>query len=118
MELTPRPIIGSGGTSPTRFIRVHSQAAEARSYRRALELAEAELAINPKHASTRRRRRIIPAGSATRSAPGERIAVALAEGEDGNYVHYYAALVDLGLGDEAGREPCEARADDSVTRTS
>jgi adenylate cyclase len=77
-----------------------SQAAEAqKTYRRAFELAEGELAINPKHAVNQAQ----AAYYASRLGDGDRarrsIAVALAEGDDDYYVHYYVALAELGLGD-------------------
>ena len=71
------------------------------NYRRALELAEAELAINPKHAVNQAQAAYYSSRLGDAKRARERIALALAEGDDDNNVHYYAALVDLGLGDEA-----------------
>jgi adenylate cyclase len=73
-----------------------------RAYARALELAEAELAINPRLAINQAQ----TAYYSTRLRRGDRarqcIENALAEGDDDNEVHYYVGLAELGLGDEAG----------------
>jgi adenylate cyclase len=78
-----------------------SQAAEAmKTYRRALELAEGELEINPRHAVNQAQ----AAYYASRLGNGDRarrsIAVALAEGDASYYVHYYVGLAELGLGNK------------------
>lgn len=83
-------------------LRFDGQVAEAlESYRRALELVDGELAVNPNHAFNHAQAayyatRLGDEGRARRS-----IALALQDGEDFNYVHYYVALAYLGLGDQA-----------------
>ena len=71
------------------------------AYRRALELAEGELVVNPKHAVNQAQ----AAYYASRLGDGDRarqhLEIALAEGDGTDYVHYYAALAELGLGDRA-----------------
>ncbi|MGB5131901.1 MAG: tetratricopeptide repeat protein [Steroidobacteraceae bacterium] len=75
---------------------------EAReSYHRALELADGELAVNPKHAVNQAQ----AAYYATRLDDPKRamrgIAMALSEGDGDYYVQYYVALAELGLGDRS-----------------
>ena len=69
------------------------------TYRRALELADGELAVNPRHAVNQAQ----AAYYATRLGEKDRarrgVEVALAVGKDEYYVHYYVALAELGLGD-------------------
>ena len=77
-----------------------SRPEEARQkYQRALELVDAELAVNPKHAVNQAQ----AAYYATRLGAGDRarrsIATALAEGETDAEVQYYVALAELGLGE-------------------
>jgi class 3 adenylate cyclase/TolB-like protein/tetratricopeptide (TPR) repeat protein len=71
-----------------------------KAYRHALELAEGELQINPAHAVNQAQ----AAYYATRLGDRERArrgtAIALAQGESNNYVQYYVALAELGLGDK------------------
>ena len=81
-------------------LRFASRSEEAEeSYRRALELADGELAVNSRHAVNQAQ----AAYYATRLGDGNRarrsIAIALAEGEGDVYVQYYVALAELGLGD-------------------
>ena len=74
-------------------------AAATDAYRHALELAEGELAINPRHAVNQAQAAYyaIRLGDKQRARRG--IDAALAEGEASNYVHYYVALAELGLGE-------------------
>jgi len=77
-----------------------SRADEARqSYRRALELVDGELAVNPQHAVNQAQ----AAYYATRLGEEKRarqcIAIALSAGDNDFYVHYYVALAELGIGD-------------------
>jgi class 3 adenylate cyclase/TolB-like protein/Tfp pilus assembly protein PilF len=69
------------------------------AYRRALELAEGELGVNPRHATNRAQ----AAYYSTRLGESDRarnhIAIALKEGDRTDSVHYYVALAELGLGD-------------------
>ena len=51
--------------------------------------------------STRRRRRIMRSSSAMRTAPGAASRWRYPKGDGSNYVHYYVALAELGLGDKA-----------------
>jgi TolB-like protein/Tfp pilus assembly protein PilF len=82
-----------------RFASPGGEAAAA--YRRAMELAEGELAVNPKHAVNQAQ----SAYYAVRLGDGDRarrcIDIALAEGNHSNDVHYYVALAELGLGNRA-----------------
>ena len=83
-------------------LRFDARPEEAReAYRRALELADGELAVNPKHAVNQAQAAYyaIQLGEAERARRG--IALALPEGDGSNYVHYYVALAELGLGDKA-----------------
>ena len=83
-------------------LRFDARPDEAReAYRRALELADGELAVNPKHAINQAQAAYyaVQLGDADRARRG--IARALSEGDDSNYVHYYVALAELGLGDKA-----------------
>jgi tetratricopeptide (TPR) repeat protein len=69
-----------------------------KTYGRALELVDGELAVNPRHAVNQAQ----AAYYATRLGEEKRarrcIAIALSEGDDNIYVHYYVALAELGLG--------------------
>ncbi|HWN06010.1 MAG TPA: tetratricopeptide repeat protein [Steroidobacteraceae bacterium] len=71
-----------------------------RAYARALELAEAELAVNPKLAINQAQ----TAYYSSRLRHGDRarqcIENALADGDNDGDVHYYVGLAELGLGDE------------------
>lgn len=76
--------------------------AEAReAYATAMQRVEGELAINPKHAVNQAQ----AAYYATRLGDGDRarqcMEAALAEGDKTNEVHYYVALAELGLGNQA-----------------
>jgi tetratricopeptide (TPR) repeat protein len=76
-----------------------SQPEEARkSYRRALDLADSELAVNPRDAENQ----AIAAYYATRLDDSKRakrgVEIALSEGSGDVYVQYYVALAELGLG--------------------
>jgi adenylate cyclase len=77
-----------------------SQADEARkSYQKALDLVDGELAVNPRHAVNQAQ----AAYYATRLDDPKRarrnIQIALSEGAGDVYVEYYVALAELGLGD-------------------
>jgi class 3 adenylate cyclase/TolB-like protein/Tfp pilus assembly protein PilF len=83
-------------------LRFDGRPEEARqAYRKALELADGELAVNPKHAVNQAQAAYyaIQLGEAGRARRG--IALALPEGDGSNYVHYYVALAELGLGNKA-----------------
>jgi len=76
--------------------------AEARdAYATAMQRVEGELSINPKHAVNQAQ----AAYYATRLGDGDRarqcMEAALAEGDKINEVHYYVALAQLGLGNQA-----------------
>lgn len=81
-----------------RFDRRENESQAA--YRKAFELVDGELKVNPKHAANQAQ----AAYYATRLGDGDRarrcIAIALAEGDDNNDVHYYVGLAELGLGDK------------------
>jgi serine/threonine-protein kinase len=78
------------------------RAAEAReAYGRALELAEGELAVNPKHAVNLAQTAYYASRLRRMNRARECIASALAEGNNDNEVQFYVGLAELGLGDEA-----------------
>jgi len=80
--------------------RFGSRPGEAReTYRRALELADGELAINPNLSINQAQAAYyaIQLGDRIRARQG--IAAALPAGDGDPYVHYYVALTVLGLGD-------------------
>ncbi len=79
-----------------------SQPEEARgSYRRAIDLADSELAVNPRDSENQ----AIAAYYATRLDESKRarrgIETALSEGSGDVYVQYYVALAELGLGNSS-----------------
>jgi len=84
-------------------LRFDAQPEEARrAYRKALDLVEGELAVNPNDAVNQAQAAYyaIQLGDAGRARTG--IQSALSRGDGNNYyVHYYVALAELGLGDEA-----------------
>jgi class 3 adenylate cyclase/TolB-like protein/tetratricopeptide (TPR) repeat protein len=83
-------------------LRFGAKPEEARAaYGRALELADGELAINPNHAVNQALAAYyaVQLGEKDRARRG--IALALVAGDGDPYVHYYAALISIGLGDEA-----------------
>jgi TolB-like protein/Tfp pilus assembly protein PilF len=81
-------------------LRFDARPDEAReAYRRALELADGELAINSKHAINQAQAAYYAVQLGDNSRARHGIARALPEGDDSNYVHYYVALTELGLGD-------------------
>jgi len=83
-------------------LRFDAQPDEARrAYRRALDLVEGELAVNPNDAVNQAQAAYysIQLGDAGRARRG--IESALHDGNAITYVHYYVALAELGLGDEA-----------------
>ncbi len=74
---------------------------EARSaYSRAMELAEGELQINPRHAVNHAQAAYYASRLGNEDRARQYIAVALSEGDANFYVHYYVALAELGLGDK------------------
>jgi serine/threonine-protein kinase len=83
-------------------LRFDAQPEEARqAYRRALDLVEGELAVNPSDAVNQAQAAYyaIQLGDTERARRG--IFSALREGNEITYVHYYVALAELGLGDKA-----------------
>jgi adenylate cyclase len=77
-----------------------SQAAEAgQTYRRALELVDGELAVNPQHAFNHAQAAYYATRLGDQIRARRSIAIALSEGEEDLYVQYYVALAELGLGD-------------------
>jgi class 3 adenylate cyclase/TolB-like protein/Tfp pilus assembly protein PilF len=92
-------------------LRFDGRGAEAEdAYRRALELADAELAVNPSHAVNQAQAAYyaVQLGQKDRARRG--IAAALPGGESQPYVHYYAALAELGLGERSKAEAHVRRA--------
>ncbi len=83
-------------------LRFDSRPDEARqAYRRALELVDGELTVNPKHAVNQAQASYyaVQLGDAARARRG--IALALPDGDGDTYVHYYLGLTELGLGNKA-----------------
>lgn len=79
-----------------------SRADEARqTYRRALELADGELAVNPKHAVNQAQAAYYATRLGEQNRARRSIAIALSEGEGDFHVQYYVALAELGLGEES-----------------
>jgi len=83
------------------LVRDENSSEATQAYRRALDLAEGELAINPTHAVNLAQ----TAYYASRVRSGKRarqcIDAALAVGKNDNTVHYYVALAEFGLGDKS-----------------
>ncbi len=71
------------------------------NYRRALELAEGELAVNPKQAVNQAQAAYYAARLGEQDRARRSIATALAEGEGDYQAQYYVALAELGLGDRS-----------------
>jgi tetratricopeptide (TPR) repeat protein len=71
------------------------------AYRQALELADGELNVNPKHAVNQAQAAYYASqvGDIDRARRG--IELALPEGDTSNYVHYYVALAELGIGNSS-----------------
>lgn len=83
-------------------LRFDGRAADARAaYRQALDLTDAELAVNPRHAYNHSHAAYyaIQLGDADRARRS--IALALPDAGDDAYVWYYVALAELGLGEDA-----------------
>jgi tetratricopeptide (TPR) repeat protein len=70
------------------------------SYRRALELVSGELAVNPKHSVNRAQAAYYASRLGEAGLARRHLAAALDGGGDDHYVHYYAALTELGFGDK------------------
>ncbi|MFZ2508296.1 MAG: tetratricopeptide repeat protein [Steroidobacteraceae bacterium] len=77
-----------------------SRAGEAsQAYRRALELVDGELVVNPRHAVNQAQAAYYLTRLGDRDRARQCIGIALAEGESDNNVYYYVALAELGLGE-------------------
>jgi class 3 adenylate cyclase/TolB-like protein/Flp pilus assembly protein TadD len=77
-----------------------SRADEAsQAYRRALELVDGELAVNPQHDVNQAQAAYYATRLGEKKRARRYVAIALADGDDNFYVHYYVALAELGLGD-------------------
>jgi adenylate cyclase len=75
---------------------------EAReAYRRALELADGELAVNPRHALNQAQAAYYAMRLGEIERARQAIAIALAEGASTTYVEYYVALAEEGLGNRS-----------------
>ncbi|HEU5467831.1 MAG TPA: tetratricopeptide repeat protein, partial [Steroidobacteraceae bacterium] len=70
----------------------------AQTYRRALELVSGELAVNPKHSVNQAQAAYYASRLGEADLARRYLADALAGGDDDHYVHYYAALTELGFG--------------------
>lgn len=100
VELTPADHRLWGNLADAlRFAVRPEEAREA--YRRALEMVDLELAINPRHAVNQAQAAYYASRLGKRDRARDALEIALAEGEDSYYVHYYVALAELGLGDAA-----------------
>jgi adenylate cyclase len=75
-------------------------AAAERAYAHALELAEAELAVNPKLAINQAQTAYYSARLRRGDRARQCIENALADGDSDSDVHFYVGLAELGLGDE------------------
>ena len=71
------------------------------AYARALELAEAELDVNPRLAINQAQAAYYASRLARTDRARQRIRMALADGASDAEALYYAGLAELGLGDEA-----------------
>ncbi|HEX9708113.1 MAG TPA: tetratricopeptide repeat protein [Steroidobacteraceae bacterium] len=79
-----------------------SRTDEAHSaYRRALELVDGELAVNPKHALNQAQAAYYATRLGEKDRARRSVAIALSEGQDNIFVQYYVALAELGLGDRS-----------------
>jgi len=98
IEITPADHRLWGNLADAQYF--DSRADEARqTYRRALELVDGELAMNPRHAANQAQAAYYLARLGDRNRARRCISIALAEGESDNNVHYYVALAELGLGE-------------------
>jgi TolB-like protein/Tfp pilus assembly protein PilF len=82
-----------------RFDGKPDQAGDA--YRRALALADGELAVNPRHAVNQAQAAYYAIQLGDRERARQGITAALPEGDGDPYVHYYVALTELGLGERS-----------------
>jgi TolB-like protein/Flp pilus assembly protein TadD len=81
-------------------LRFDSRAGEStQAYRRALELVDGELAVNPQHAVNQAQAAYYLTRLGDRKRTRRCIAMALSAGENDSNVQYYVALAELGLGD-------------------
>jgi tetratricopeptide (TPR) repeat protein len=80
-------------------LRFDGQAQEAeQAYRRALELADGELAVNPSHAVNLAQAAYYASQLGDKNRARQSSAISLSAGEDNFYVQYYVALTELSLG--------------------
>lgn len=83
-------------------LRFDGQGAKSlQAFQRALELVDGELTVNSKHAFNQAQAAYYATRLGDKDRARRSIALALQEGEDFNYVHYYVALAYLGLDDPA-----------------
>jgi len=71
------------------------------SYRRAIELVDGELAMNPKHPINQAQAAYYATRLGEKNRARQAIEIALSEGEENVYVQYYVALAKLGLGEKS-----------------
>ena len=76
------------------------RAADAtQAYRHALELVQSELSVNPQHAVNQAQAAYYASRLGENEIARRHLTAALSGGNDDYYVHYYAALTELGFGD-------------------
>ena len=100
IELAPADHRLWGNLADALLFGMHPEEA-TQSYRRALELAQGELAVNPKHAVNQAQAAYYAARLGEKDRARRFIAAALAEGEGDYQAQYYVALAELGLGDRS-----------------
>lgn len=71
----------------------------AQTYRRALDLVRNELDVNPQHAVNQAQAAYYASRLGETGLARRHLTAALSGGDDNYYVHYYAALTELGFGD-------------------
>ena len=86
-----------GNLADALFFDSHSNEA-IKTYRHALELADGELAVNPRHAVNQAQAAYYATRLGLKDRARRAIGFALSEGKEDLYVQYYVALAELGLG--------------------
>ena len=100
IELTPADHRLWGNLADAQlFARQPEQALQ--SYRRAVQLVDGELAMNPKHPLNQAQAAYYATRLGEKNRARQAIEIALSEGEENVHVQYYVALAKLGLGEKA-----------------
>ena len=100
IELAPADHRLWGNLADAQFFGMHPEEAKG-NYQRALELADSELAVNPKQAVNQAQAAYYAARLGEKDRARRSIATALAEGKGDYQAQYYVALAELGLGDRS-----------------